>query len=263
MWTPPPSTPIHLAPYRAAIDAGARIVMASFSSTAAGKVHGDRHLLTDVLKGELGFTGFVVSDWAGVDQVDADYTAAVAQSISAGIDMVMVPSDGPRFADAVRAGPRRRHDRPGTDRRRGDPDPAGEVRARPVRGADAGGDGSERGRVGRAPGARPRGRRAVRRPAPDDGRRAAAGRRRHGPAGRLRRGRHRSPVGRLDHHVAGERRSDHAGHDHRGRARGTTRRSPRALRSERRPAVRATVSRSASSSRASRPTQKGSAIRRR
>ena len=52
---------------------GARIVMASFSSTGAGKVHGDRHLLTDVLKGELGFTGFVVSDWAGVDQVDPDY----------------------------------------------------------------------------------------------------------------------------------------------------------------------------------------------
>ena len=58
-------------PYEAAIDAGARIVMASFSSTGAGKVHGDHHLLTEVLKGELGFTGFVVSDWAGVDQVDA------------------------------------------------------------------------------------------------------------------------------------------------------------------------------------------------
>jgi beta-glucosidase len=95
---------IHVAPYRAAIEAGARIVMASFSSTASGKVHGDRHLLTDVLKGDLGFSGFVVSDWAGVDQVDPDYAAAVAQSTMAGIDMVMVPSDGPRFADAVRAG---------------------------------------------------------------------------------------------------------------------------------------------------------------
>jgi beta-glucosidase len=95
---------IHLAPYQAAIDAGARIVMASFSSTAAGKVHGDRHLLTDVLKGELGFTGFVVSDWAGVDQVDPDYAAAVAKAIGAGIDMVMVPTDGPRFQRAVRDG---------------------------------------------------------------------------------------------------------------------------------------------------------------
>jgi beta-glucosidase len=95
---------IHLAPYETALEAGARIVMASFSSTGAGKVHGDRHLLTEVLKGELGFTGFVVSDWAGVDQVDADYDAAVAAAISAGIDMVMVPSDGPRFQAAVQAG---------------------------------------------------------------------------------------------------------------------------------------------------------------
>jgi beta-glucosidase len=95
---------VHLAPYRAAIDAGARIVMASFSSTAAGKVHGDQHLLTDVLKGELGFTGFVVSDWAGVDQVDPDYDTAVAHAITAGIDMVMVPSDGMRFQSALQAG---------------------------------------------------------------------------------------------------------------------------------------------------------------
>ncbi len=90
--------------------------MASFSSTAAGKVHGDRHLLTDVLKGELGFTGFVVSDWAGVDQVDPDYDTAVAQAITAGIDMVMVPSDGQRFQAAVQAGSDRRHDRPGPGR---------------------------------------------------------------------------------------------------------------------------------------------------
>lgn len=95
---------VHLPPYTAALDAGARIVMASFSSTLDGKVHADRRLLTEVLKGELGFTGFVVSDWAAVDQVDADYHAAVARSIEAGIDMVMVPYDGPRFQDAVRAG---------------------------------------------------------------------------------------------------------------------------------------------------------------
>ncbi len=95
---------IHMTPYEDAIAAGVRVVMASFSSTAAGKVHGDHHLLTEVLKGELGFTGFVVSDWAGVDQVDLDYQAAVAASISAGIDMVMVPYDAPRFQAAVKAG---------------------------------------------------------------------------------------------------------------------------------------------------------------
>jgi beta-glucosidase len=95
---------IHLAPYREAIDAGARIVMTSFSSTAAGKVTADPHLVGEVLKGELGFTGFVVSDWAAIDQVDPDYDTAVARSISAGVDMAMVPYDGKRFGDAVRAG---------------------------------------------------------------------------------------------------------------------------------------------------------------
>ncbi len=95
---------IHMTPYENAIDAGVRIVMASFSSTGAGKVHGDYHLLTEILKGELGFTGFVVSDWGGVDQVDPDYDAAVATSISAGIDMVMVPYDAAKFQAAVRTG---------------------------------------------------------------------------------------------------------------------------------------------------------------
>jgi beta-glucosidase len=94
---------VHLAPYRAAIDAGARVVMASFSSTPNGKVHGDKHLLTDVLKTELGFTGFVVSDWGGVDEIDpGDYDKSVAQGISAGIDMVMVPYDAGAFQAAVK-----------------------------------------------------------------------------------------------------------------------------------------------------------------
>ena len=96
---------VFLPPYRSAIDAGARIVMASFSSTPDGKVHGDKHLLTDVLKGQLAFTGFVVSDWAGVDEVvPGDYDASVAQSIDAGIDMVMVPSDALAFRDAMQRG---------------------------------------------------------------------------------------------------------------------------------------------------------------
>ena len=55
--------------------------------------HGDHHWLTDIVKGELGFDGFIVSDWQAVDQVDPDYATAVARSINAGIDMVMVPSD--------------------------------------------------------------------------------------------------------------------------------------------------------------------------
>jgi len=95
---------IHLTPYEGALDAGARIVMASFSSTSGGKVTGDPHWLTEVLKGELGFTGFVVSDWGAIDQVDPDYDTAVAKAISAGIDMAMVPDDAKRFQGVVRAG---------------------------------------------------------------------------------------------------------------------------------------------------------------
>ncbi len=95
---------LFLPPYQAAIDNGARIVMTSYSSTTAGKVHGDRHLITDILKGQLGFSGFVVSDWGGVDQVvPGDYPASVGQSINAGIDMVMVPTDHVRFITTMKS----------------------------------------------------------------------------------------------------------------------------------------------------------------
>ena len=95
---------LFLPPYRAAVDNGVRIVMTSFSSTTAGKVHGDGHLITEVLKGQLAFTGFVVSDWGGVDQVvPGDYSASVAQAINAGIDTVMVPTDYVRFITTTKS----------------------------------------------------------------------------------------------------------------------------------------------------------------
>ena len=87
---------VHLAPYVEAIARGVGSVMVSFSSWNGEKLHGHRELVTDVLKGELGFEGFVVSDWAGIDQIDGDegFTQAeVAQAVNAGIDMVMVPDD--------------------------------------------------------------------------------------------------------------------------------------------------------------------------
>jgi len=96
---------IHLAPFKAAVDAGVGSVMASFSSTDLGdgavKAHADSYLINDVLKGELGFDGFVVSDWQGVDQVSEDYAEAVRTSINAGIDMVMVPFEYRRFIDTL------------------------------------------------------------------------------------------------------------------------------------------------------------------
>jgi beta-glucosidase len=89
---------IHLPGYRAAVAAGVGSVMASFSSWNGQKMHGNRYLLTDVLKGELGFQGFVVSDWAGIDQLPGDYASDVETSINAGVDMVMVPE---RYAEFV------------------------------------------------------------------------------------------------------------------------------------------------------------------
>jgi len=82
---------IHLPGYIAAIAAGAGSVMASYSSWNGVKMHGNYYLLTTVLKEELGFDGFVVSDFAGIDQLPGDYASDVEQSVNAGIDMVMVP----------------------------------------------------------------------------------------------------------------------------------------------------------------------------
>jgi beta-glucosidase len=91
----------HLRPYVDAIDAGALTVMASYSSWNGDKLHGHRRLLTDVLKGEMGFPGFVVSDWMGIDQLDPDPYACVVRALGAGIDMVMVPFEYRRFVDNV------------------------------------------------------------------------------------------------------------------------------------------------------------------
>jgi beta-glucosidase len=95
---------LFLPPYRQAVDGGARVIMASYTSTqSGGKVHGDSYWLTDKLKGELGFTGFVVSDWGGIGQLNADYREAVKQGINAGIDMAMLPGNWREFANAMKS----------------------------------------------------------------------------------------------------------------------------------------------------------------
>ncbi|MFI6070359.1 glycoside hydrolase family 3 N-terminal domain-containing protein [Actinoplanes sp. NPDC051343] len=96
---------IHLPPFQAAVQRGVGSVMISFSSWNSVKSHGNKYLITDLLKGELGFTGFVVSDWAGIDQLDGQkgFTQAeVVQSINAGLDMIMVPNDWKTFLGYVR-----------------------------------------------------------------------------------------------------------------------------------------------------------------
>jgi beta-glucosidase len=73
--------------------------MVSFSSWGGLKMHAHKYLLTDVLKGELGFDGFLVSDWQGIDQIPGEHYSDVVTAINAGIDMVMVPYDYGAFIE--------------------------------------------------------------------------------------------------------------------------------------------------------------------
>lgn len=97
---------IHARGYYGALEAGVQTVMASYSSwtdtatgVAYGKMHGNRHLLTGVLKDKLGFDGFVVSDWNAIGQLPGCTNASCPAAINAGIDMVMVPDDWKAFID--------------------------------------------------------------------------------------------------------------------------------------------------------------------
>ena len=92
---------LHIAPYRPAIDAGVLTVMASFNSWNGDKCHGHRHLLTDVLKGQLEFDGFIISDWDGINYLSEDFSEAVAMGVNAGIDMFMVSVDWQEFISHV------------------------------------------------------------------------------------------------------------------------------------------------------------------
>jgi len=93
---------LHGAGYVAAIEAGVQTVMASFSSWHGRKMHGSRELLTDVLKGRLGFDGFIVGDWNGHADVAGCSDASCAAAFNAGIDMFMVPEDWRALYDNTR-----------------------------------------------------------------------------------------------------------------------------------------------------------------
>jgi beta-glucosidase len=86
-----------ISPYVEAIKAGALNIMVSFSSWNGEKMHGNKHLLTGILKEEYGFEGFLVSDWMAIDQLDQDFYNCVVKAINAGLDMIMVPYDFKRF----------------------------------------------------------------------------------------------------------------------------------------------------------------------
>ncbi len=88
---------IHLAPYIAAVKAGVGTIMPSYSSWNGVKCSEHKYLLTDVLKNELGFEGFLISDYRAINQLDRDYKTAISKSINAGMDMGMVPGEYKEF----------------------------------------------------------------------------------------------------------------------------------------------------------------------
>lgn len=86
---------IHMRPYLDCLAQGVCTVMASYSSWNGRPLHSDRYLITDILKNKLGFKGFVISDWEGIDRLSkpqgSNYRYCISASINAGIDMIMVP----------------------------------------------------------------------------------------------------------------------------------------------------------------------------
>ena len=82
---------IHNAGYPPAIEAGTMTVMASFSSWQGVKNHGNKSLLTDALKGRMGFDGFIVGDWNAHAQVPGCTKSDCPTAFNAGLDMAMAP----------------------------------------------------------------------------------------------------------------------------------------------------------------------------
>jgi beta-glucosidase len=89
----------HLPPFAAAVKAGARNVMVNSALINGIPTHVNKHILTDILKNELGFTGFIVTDWQDIenvyrrDRITKNIKEAIMLSINAGIDMSMIPYD--------------------------------------------------------------------------------------------------------------------------------------------------------------------------
>jgi beta-glucosidase len=87
----------YLPAFAAGVTAGAGSVMVGLNSWGETKLAAERFLISDVLKSELGFKGFVVSDWYGVYEIPGGRFFATVKAINAGVDMVMLPFDYKAF----------------------------------------------------------------------------------------------------------------------------------------------------------------------
>ncbi len=92
---------LHIKPFRAAIDAGVLSIMVAFSGWNGDKCHGNAFLISHLLKDQLGFDGFVLSDMHGINTVDDDFYSALGQGVNAGIDMFMVPQSWRQFIQTL------------------------------------------------------------------------------------------------------------------------------------------------------------------
>ncbi|GGJ57585.1 glycoside hydrolase family 3 protein [Streptomyces brasiliensis] len=99
---------VHLAPYQTAVDRGIGTVMPSYSSLdilgdgqGPVKMHARADMINGVLKGRMGFDGFVISDWNAIDQLPGDYGSHVRTAVNAGVDMMMVPYSYKDFSAAL------------------------------------------------------------------------------------------------------------------------------------------------------------------
>ena len=88
---------VHLPGYVTTVGAGVGTIMPSYNSWNGVKCSADKHLLTDILKKDLGFDGFLISDYNALDQISPDFKKNIETSVNAGMDMVMLTDRYPEF----------------------------------------------------------------------------------------------------------------------------------------------------------------------
>jgi beta-glucosidase len=93
---------IHLQGYISSIRAGVGSIMPSYSSWNGVRCSASKQLMTDILKNELGFEGFLISDYNALDELPGDRKQQIETSINAGMDMVMVPTKYREFFDTLK-----------------------------------------------------------------------------------------------------------------------------------------------------------------
>ncbi|MFG6503020.1 glycoside hydrolase family 3 N-terminal domain-containing protein [Microbacterium sp. P05] len=97
----------HVSPYLPALEAGVGSIMPSYSAVQVGdgpvvRMHENTELNTGLLKGELGFQGFLISDWEGIDKLPGGtYAEKAARSVNSGMDMAMAPYNYADFISAI------------------------------------------------------------------------------------------------------------------------------------------------------------------